>query len=93
MAIRLKAGKSPNETLSLTNRVVLNPRDHGALGNARHVAIGLPSQQTVFSTVEVDGGMPAGAVGFSAPQRKWGGIDVNADLGVMPYNSNDLIAG
>lgn len=93
MAIRLKAGKSPNETLSLTNRVVLNPRDHGALGNARHVAIGLPSQQTVFSTVEVDGGMPAGQVGFNVAQRKWGGIDVNADLGVMPYNSNDLIAG
>ena len=31
-------------------------------------------------------------MGFSAVHRKWGGIDVNAELGVMPYDGQDIIA-
>ena len=58
--IRLKAGKSPNEGLSLTNRVVLNPRDHAALGEKRHVQIVLPSQNGYIFTVERNDAMQAG---------------------------------
>lgn len=92
MALRLKAGKVPNEAVSLTNRVALNPRDHGQLGNSRHVAITLPSGQTMRFTVQVEGAMKTGEVGFSAPQRKWGGIDVNSDLSVSPFDCKDLIS-
>ena len=57
---RMKAGKSPNEGLSLTNRVVLNPRDHAALGEKRHVQIVLPSQNGYIFTVERNDSMQAG---------------------------------
>ena len=56
----MKAGKSPNEGLSLTNRVVLNPRDHAALGEKRHVQIVLPSQNGYIFTVERNDSMQAG---------------------------------
>lgn len=89
---RLKAGKSPNEGLSLTNRVVLNPRDHAALGEKRHLRIILPSQHGYIFTVEPHDTMYCGQVGFSAVHRKWGGIDVNAELSVMPYDNPEYIA-
>ena len=43
-------------------------------------------------TVEPCESMAAGQVGFSAPIRKWKGIDVNAPLSVAPFNSKDFIA-
>jgi len=89
---RMKAGKSPNEGLSLTNRVVLNPRDHAALGEKRHVQIVLPSQNGYIFTVERNDAMQAGQVGFSAVHRKWGAIDVNAEMSVSPYDGHDFIA-
>ena len=72
----LKAGKSPNEQLSLTNRIALNPRDHDAFGKARHLSITLPSQHKYIFTVEAVDSMPAGQVGFSAVHRKWGEDDI-----------------
>jgi len=89
---RLKAGKSPNEGLSLTNRVVLNPRDHAALGEKRHVQIVLPSQNRYIFSVERNDSMQAGQVGFSAVHRKWGAIDVNAEMSVTPYDGHEFIA-
>lgn len=88
----MKAGKSPNEGLSLTNRVVLNPGDHAALGEKRHVQIVLPSQNGYIFTVERNDSMQAGQVGFSAVHRKWGAIDVNAEMSVTPYDGHDFIA-
>jgi len=89
---RMKAGKSPNEGLSLTNRVVLNPRDHAALGEKRHVQIVLPSQNRYIFSVERNDSMQAGQVGFSAVHRKWGAIDVNAEMSVTPYDGHEFIA-
>ena len=59
---RLKAGKSPNEGLSLTNRIVLNPRDHAALGEKRHVRIILPSQHGYIFTVQPEDSMSCGKI-------------------------------
>lgn len=89
---RMKAGKSPNEGLSLTNRIVLNPRDHAALGEKRHLRIVLPSQNGYVFTVERNDSMQAGQVGFSAVHRKWGAIDVNAEMSVTPYDGHEFIA-
>lgn len=89
---RMKAGKSPNEGLSLTNRIVLNPRDHAALGEKRHLRIVLPSQNGYIFTVERNDSMQAGQVGFSAVHRKWGAIDVNAEMSVTPYDGHEFIA-
>ncbi len=88
---RLKAGKSPSEALSLLNRIVLSPADHGALNNAKHVSIMVNQNCTLTFTVEPNDGMQRGYVGFSAVQRKWGAIDVNQDLIVQPYNGQDYI--
>jgi len=33
-----------------------------------------------------------GQVGFSAVHRKWGAIDVNAEMSVTPYDGHDFIA-
>lgn len=88
----MKAGKSPNEELSLTNRVALNPRDHDAFGKARHLSVTLANQNRFIFTVEPTDAMPAGYVGFSAQHRKWGGIDVNSDLQVVPYQGQEFIA-
>lgn len=90
--VMLKAGKSPNEALSLTNRVAINPRDHEALGKSRHLCITLPNQSRFIFSVEPVDAMPTGGVGFSAVHRKWGGIDVNSDLGVVPYQGQEFIA-
>ena len=88
----LKAGKSPSEALSLTNRVVLNPRDVASFGDAKHLMITLPTQARYVFTVQADPSMTAGYVGFSAVHRKWGGIDVNSDLGTAVYPGQDYIA-
>merc|ERR1712223_790544 len=80
MALTLRAGKVPNETVTLTNRVALSPGDHNALGNPRHVSIAPSSNQTMVFTVEPCESMAAGQVGFSAP------------LSVAPFNSKDFIA-
>jgi vesicle-fusing ATPase len=89
---RLKAGKCPNEALTITNRIVLNTGDHAALRNERHVVVQLPSNQSLVFTVEAIEGMTRGFIGFSGIHRKWGGIDVNADLNVTPYKTNEFIA-
>jgi hypothetical protein len=34
----------------------------------------------------------AGQVGFSAVHRKWGAIDVNAEMSVTPYDGHEFIA-
>lgn len=85
--IRMKAGKSPSESLSLTNRIILNPNDHAALQEAKHVVVSCGQQNMCFS-VEANESMVNGYVGFSAVQRKWGAIDVNADLNVSVFRGD-----
>lgn len=91
----MKAGKCPSEVLSLTNRLVLHPRDVDAImggsggSGAKHVVItGYEGQRFVF-TVEPNDQMLAGYLGFSLPQRKWVQVDVNQDIEVLPFRAPD----
>ncbi len=91
MAVNFKAGKCPVEALSKLNRVVLHPGDHESLGKVKHVAVAISQSSTLVFTIEPNDAMPNGQVGFTAIHRKWGGIDVNQDILVQPYNSKDFI--
>lgn len=85
--MRMKAGKCPNEMLSLTNKVILNPRDVDNLQGAQHILVAsgpAENQQHIFSVAPNDQ-MLAGYVGFSLPQRKWASVDVNQDIEVSVH--------
>ena len=85
--MRLKAGKCPSEALSLTNRVVLHPRDRDMLNNSEHIIVATGpggDQRKIFSVITNDQ-MLAGYVGFSLPQRKWTSVDVNQDLEISIF--------
>lgn len=90
--VAMKVGKCPTDQHSLTNRVVINPRDSGAVlggGATRHICVATaPNAKFVF-TVEEDAGISPGQLGFSMPQRKWAMLSINQDLEVSPYRFDD----
>jgi hypothetical protein len=60
----MKAGKCPSEALSLTNRVILNSKDHAQFQQPKHVVIQYAGRNFPF-TVEADPGMTPGQVDLS----------------------------
>jgi len=60
----MKAGKCPSEALSLTNRVILNSKDHAQFQQPKHVVIQYAGRNFPF-TVEADPGMTPGQVELS----------------------------
>jgi hypothetical protein len=60
----MKAGKCPSEALSLTNRVVLNAKDHAQFQQPKHIVVKYAGRQFPF-TVEADPTMIQGQVRFA----------------------------
>jgi hypothetical protein len=60
----MKAGKCPSEALSLTNRVVLNAKDHAQFQQPKHILVHYAGRQFPF-TVEADPSMIPGQVRFA----------------------------
>ena len=85
----MKVGKCPNEELSLTNRVVMNPGDHHAFQGAPHVAISTSPGQVFVFTVTSNDGMARGEVGFSMAQRKWAVLSVKQDIQVQVHRFDE----
>ena len=86
--MQLKVDVCPSEILSLTNKVILNPKDIANLNQAKHVRITTgPSenQQYIFS-VEPNDKMLAGHAGFSESQREWIDVELNQDVVVYVHN-------
>ena len=86
--VQLKVDVCPSEILSLTNKVILNPKDIANLNQAKHVRITTgpgENQQYIFS-VEPNDKMLAGRAGFSKSQREWIDVEVNQDVIVYVHN-------
>ena len=74
--MQLKAGKSPSEALSLTNRVAINANDHAQLQQAKHVVVNFAGKAYPF-TVEPDPSMTSGQVGHPLMVLKSGRKSLN----------------
>ncbi len=87
---KLKVGKSPSESFTLTNKVTVNPNDHASgLRGASHVVVTAgPGQHFIF-TCEATPEMGAGLMGFSVVQRKWAMLSVNQELDCKPHVFDD----
>ncbi len=87
--VLLKVGKCPNDVLSLSNRVIVNPSDQqNALRGSQHVSLQAGGGTFLFS-LEPNEGVPPGFLGFSLPQRKWAVLSLNQDLDVSPHRFDD----
>ena len=82
--VQMKVGKCPTDSLSLKNRVIVNPADQANLfRGGRHVSITTgPGQRFVFS-LEASPEVSQGVLGFSTPQRKWAVLSLNQGCNSM----------
>lgn len=81
MAARImQAAKCPTDELSLTNCAVINEKEQLEL----HVVVSNGANKFVF-TLKTHSGVSPGAIGFSLPQRKWGGLSIGQEVQVTNY--------
>ncbi|XP_018495179.1 vesicle-fusing ATPase 1 [Galendromus occidentalis] len=80
---QLKAEKCPVESLSMTNCVILNPRDCPD-EKCRHVLINSSGRGYVF-TIQTSDQMKPGCMGFSLIMRKWAEMSIGQMIDVRPY--------
>lgn len=78
----LRSVKCPNEELTLTNCVIVNPKEFESI---RHIEIIEASRKFIFS-IRADNNVPLGDVGFSAVQRKWANVSLESKLMVRPFS-------
>jgi len=76
--------KCPSDTLSMTNRVVVNPGDIDPAKTPHLEITTQPGVSYVMSTV-ADGGIPPGSLGFGLTNRKWATLSLNQEILVKPY--------
>jgi vesicle-fusing ATPase len=79
----LKAVRCPSDQLSLTNCVIVNPREFES--GVKHVEVSGQSHTNVF-TIRADNSVKEGEIGFSAFQRKWALISIETKIPVSPFN-------
>ena len=80
----MKVTKCPSDTLSMTNRVVVNPGDIDPAKTPHLEITTQPGVCYVMSTV-ADGGIPPGSLGFGLTNRKWATLSLNQEILVKPY--------
>ena len=80
----MKVTKCPSDTLSMTNRVVVNPGDIDPAKTPHLEITTQPGVSYVMSTV-ADGGIPPGSLGFGLTNRKWATLSLNQEILVKPY--------
>lgn len=82
MAARImQAAKCPTDELSLTNCAVINEKEQQL---ELHVIVRNGPHKFVF-TLKSHPGVSPGAIGFSLPQRKWGGLSIGQEVEVTNY--------
>lgn len=82
MAARImQAAKCPTDELSLTNCAVINEKEQQL---ELHVIVRNGAHKFVF-TLKTHPGVSPGAIGFSLPQRKWGGLSIGQEVEVTNY--------
>lgn len=75
------AAKCPTDELSLTNCAVINEKEQKL---ELHVSVQNGPYKFVF-TLKTHPGVSPGAIGFSLPQRKWGGLSIGQEVKVENY--------
>lgn len=77
----MQAAKCPTDELSLTNCAVINEKEQQL---ELHVIVRNGPHKFVF-TLKSHPGVSPGAIGFSLPQRKWGGLSIGQEVEVTNY--------
>lgn len=77
----MQAAKCPTDELSLTNCAVINEKEQQL---ELHVIVRNGAHKFVF-TLKTHPGVSPGAIGFSLPQRKWGGLSIGQEVEVINY--------
>jgi len=80
----MKVTKCPSDTLSMTNRVVVNQGDFDPSKTPHLEITTQPGVSFVMSTV-ADSNIPSGSLGFGLTNRKWATLSLNQEILVKPY--------
>jgi len=80
----MKVTKCPSDTLSMTNRVIVNPGDFDTAKTPHLEITTQPGVNYVMSTL-ADSNVPPGSLGFGLCNRKWATLSLNQELLVKPY--------
>jgi len=84
---RMKVSKCPSDSLTMTNRAIVNGQEFDTK-SCPHIDVRTgPGQHFVF-TVEPDSKVAPGTVAFSLPQRKWATLSLNQEIEVSPHQFN-----
>uniref|UniRef100_A0A2P2I565 Vesicle-fusing ATPase n=1 Tax=Hirondellea gigas TaxID=1518452 RepID=A0A2P2I565_9CRUS len=84
MIERMKVAKCPNEELSLTNCVIVNEADFSK--KVRYVRVTTGDRRSFLYTININGGIRAGCIGFNIIQRKQILVELDQEIQVEPYN-------
>jgi len=79
----MKVTKCPSDTLSMTNRVVVNPGDYDPAKTPHLEITTQPGVSFIMSTT-ADSSVPAGSLGFGLTLRKWATLSLNQEILVKP---------
>jgi len=79
----MKVTKCPSDTLSMTNRVVVNLGDYDPVKTPHLEITTQPGVSYVMSTT-ADSAVPAGSLGFGLTLRKWATLSLNQEILVKP---------
>jgi len=80
----MKVTKCPSDTLSMTNRVVVNQGDFDPSKTPHLEITTQPGVSYVMSCV-ADGAIPSGSLGFGLTNRKWATLSLNQEILVKPH--------
>ncbi|KAL3854364.1 hypothetical protein ACJMK2_013636 [Sinanodonta woodiana] len=80
----MKATKCPTEELSLSNCVVMSPKDIDP-EKVQHVEVYTSPHMKFLFSVKTHPGIAPHTIGFNLMQRKWADFSLNQDLDVRPF--------
>ena len=76
----MRVSKSANETLALSNCIIVSPRDFGP--ECRYLLL---ENDYVF-TMKVFDAFPPGELGTSVFHRRWANLSLNQEVRIRPYD-------
>jgi len=87
MSVSMKVAKCPSDTLSMTNRVVVNTIEFDPKQTPHLEIFTQPGVSYIMSTVaDNSGSISSGSLGFGLTLRKWAILSLNQEIQVKPYH-------
>jgi len=84
MSRSMRVVKSPSDTLSMTNRVIVNPGDYDPAHTPHLEICTSPGVSYIMSTT-ADPNVQPGSLGFGVTNRKWATLSLNQEILITPY--------